>query len=261
MSNLKRPKYIVLFTAVALLTLIGAACNYHGDATVGCSQVGKLLTGMGMLNSPKVLLGNIEALDPATKRVAFAMRLSLNDGDAEVVPEADSTDISDASNLNITFAGKISELPQSLQVQLSSQIAQSLQLHVENSHRSQLDRPVDVLNRAGNKQSILDLMNANPSQIYVLVFGGVATTRVTFQKKVGTENSFSITFGKDTFSGNVNYSCQGDLTEVVNAANVAHTLTFFKVLQITKTGVGDLTVSILQQNVADYDWTQALKLS
>ena len=66
----------------------------------------------------------------------------------------------------------------SLQAQVGAQLSESLQLHVENSARHQLNQPVDVLNRPANKQALLDFIKSNPDQIYVLV---VADAYGTFE--------------------------------------------------------------------------------
>jgi hypothetical protein len=257
MQKRKRLMNLTILAAILTVAPVITSCNYEGDATVGCSHVEKLVTGMGMLNSPKMPLGNIEAVDPTSKHVGFARKLVFADSDTEVDPEDSTTDISDASVLTVTFSGQI---PTSLQAQVSTQLGESLQLHVENPSRHQLDQPQDILNRTANKQSILDLMTANPNYVYLLVYGGVSTTNVTFTKKTGSATSFSLSIGKDTFSGGVTYSCQGDLTQTVTQVNSLPTpykITFFKVVQISKTDGGDLTTKVYDGDVSTLDWTQA----
>lgn len=245
----------VMLALVACVVPFVAGCDYHGDATVGCSNIGKLQTGMGVLNTPRVLLGNFIIIDPKSKKGGGGQKLVTEPADVEIAPEDSTTDISDASGLNITFSGTV---PSSFQVQLQSQLAESIQLHMENAQRHQIDQLVTVLNRPANLGQVLSLVKQNADQIYLLVWAGVTATNVTFQLKNGTQNSISLNLGKDSFSGSVNYSCQGDLSQKVDLANTKSTLSFFKVMQVVATADGNaLTIKPFAENLGDYDFSQA----
>lgn len=245
----------VLVIAVCGISLVLGACHYEGDATVGCSHIEKLQTDVGMLNTPRLLLGNFIIVDPQSKNVGGGLKLITETGDIEVVPQDNSTDLSDASALNITFSGKV---PSEFDAQLQSQLAENIQLHVENAERHQIDQLVAVLNRPANQQ-VLAQIKQRPDEIFLLVWAGVTSTRLTFGLKNGSQNSISLNLGKDSFSGSVNYSCQGDLSQTVTAVNATNTLSFFKVMQVIQTADGkSLSIQPFAGNLEDYNLQQAV---
>ena len=250
---------ICLFALTLSATLGFYTCNTKKvDALVGCSHIGKLQTGMGLLNVPQELIGNVIVLDPASHATGFGGRLNFADGDLDKSSAEDTTDLSDSSALSINFSA---DLPATVKVTLSSALTDATQLHLEKSERHQFKRPGDLVNSSDNQKFITKLIDDNPNTKIVLVDAGVAAQKVTFALKNGTQNTVNVNVpGTGDFELSVNYSCQGDLNQTVSAEATHNIETFFKVDEIQKNADGSLAIKVFTDKLNDYDFSNGLHL-
>jgi hypothetical protein len=245
------PRYLLLFLAIPL-----ASCQ-SGSATVGCSNPSKLMTTMGLLNTEGEIMGNLIDLDPQSKHAAYLGSLKDFDPakDATITPSAESTDISTDTALNISFSVNLTAAQNAA---LTSALTNNMQLHLENTSRHQMTVPSEVVNRAANLALIKTLLKNGHHLI--LIHAGNTTEKATFQLKNGTANELKLAFGGKSFDFQVNYQCQGDLNTTVSAAHAAHTLTFFKIIEVSAKPDGSLDIGDFAGNITDYDLGQAALL-
>lgn len=251
--------------AVSLLVLMSGvtSCHYNGDVTVGCSKVGRLETPMGFVNSPGLPVGNIESLDVSqdgTKTMTFVRKATFDPAEVKITPDTDHTDISNTSELDVSVNASVSASKlQAINAAAKSQVSSNIQLTLENSQRHQFDDPAAILNQDATKTDLISRIKSNPGTTYIFVYGGTSATGVKFSLKNGTQNSLSFSFGSDSFSGSVNYSCQGDLNETVSADNEKTVIVFFKAVKVVMAPDGQsLTTQAITENIGDYNWTHAI---
>jgi hypothetical protein len=218
---------------------------------------------MGFINTPQLPIGNVEAVTSAgsSKVVSFVKRIGFDQtGDVSMTPGPDTTDISNTSELDVEVSANVSSAKlAAIKAQATSQVTSNVQLTIGNSERQELTDPAAVLNKVANQADLIKTLKENPNTEYILIYGGVSTLSVKFSLKTGTQNSLSFSFGSDSFSGSVNYSCQGNLDQTVSQANQNKLLVFFKAVKIALTPDGNaLTTQPVLENLGDYDWTHAL---
>ncbi len=249
---------------LACVGLIG--CKRKGSAIVSCTHIEKLETGLGLLNIPDVLVGNVIEIVPSTKKGSHKASIKLDSGDISVTAGNAVTDISHNSGLTITFSANI---PGTATAALNSTLSDSMQLQLANSKRHQIDNPEPVLNRPDNLRLINGIFqNSLTGHRYLLVFGGNSADSVNFALKGGTTNRLTTTIPSvGSFELDVNYQCQGDLTtkaaaitaSAANAAGNGKDLpTFFKVVEIIKNADGSISVTTFDGDIADYDLSSAV---
>jgi hypothetical protein len=223
-------------------------CNT--TATVSCNNIGMLQTGMGLLNSEGVVLGNLIDLDPVSKHAAFQSGLRDFDStkDVTIAPDSDESDISSDSALNISFSATLSAAESAA---LTSALTQDIQLKLTNSNRHQISLPVDVLNRAANKALLATVQH--PGHTLVLVVAGNTSESATFALKNGSTNELKIAVAGKNFDLQVNYQCQGSLNQTVSADRAKSSLTFFKIVQVVANNDGSFTTEAFPGKLTDYD--------
>jgi len=241
----------------SLLALLASCHVRELGATVGCGNIQKLQTGMGLLNTPGVLLGNIIDLDPGSKHAGYGGRFIFQNADVTIQPGDNKTQISDSSALSITFSGQVSK---EVSAQLASQLSDNMQLNLANSEHHQIDHPDPILNRSDNLTTLKNkLLNAQGHRFLLVVAGNTAQS-VTFSLKSGTTNKLSVNIpNTGQFDLTVDYSCQGDLTKELSAEHAAGNLTFFKVSEIVLNSDNSLSTKTFDQNLGDYDLTNAAR--
>jgi hypothetical protein len=253
-------RYRSIQITIALGLLIAmTSCDTKGSATVSCNNIAQLQTGLGLLNMPNLLVGNIVEIVPSSKQASHKDKLVTQDGDISVTAGDDTTNIATSSSLAITFSANI---PKAVTADLTSTLSDSMQLQLTGSQRHQIDRPDPVLNRADNLSRIADEMQKAPAgHRFLLVFGGNSAQSVNFTLKNGSTNKLTATVAGKGFELDVNYQCQGDLTKAISAQNAQNpngVVSFFKAVEIIKNPDGSLSTTTFDGNLADYNWSNAL---
>jgi hypothetical protein len=250
-------------TVVWVLLLCGSlmflmSCVKKGSATVSCQHIDKLQTGLGLLNTPNLLLGNVIEIDPSINHASHKDKVDLQDGDAPVTPGDETTNISSSSSLDIKFSANV---PSTVTAGLTSGLSDSMQLQLTGSVRHQIDHPDPVLNRSANVTRLLDdLKNAPAGHRFLLVVAGNAAQSVNFTLKNGTNNKLTVDVpGTGKFELDVDYQCQGDLTKKISEKNAQGMMSFFKVVEILKNSDGSLSTTTFNGNLGDYDLTNTFK--
>lgn len=240
-------------TVLAILLLL-TGCKT--DATVSCSNISMLQTGMGLLNSEGVVLGNLIDLDPVSKHAGFQSGLSDFDQskDVTIAPDSDTSQISSDTGLTVSFSGNLN---QKVSADLTSALTQNIQLNLANSNRHQITLPVEVLNRPANKAVLNSVQH--PGHILVLVVAGNTSGSATFALKNGSTNELKLSVDNQDFDLQVNYECQGNLNQTVSADRAKNSLTFFKVVQVVANSDGSFTTMAFPGNLTDYDLSQTVK--
>ena len=172
-----------VMSSVLVLGLLMSAtsCDTKGSATVSCNSIAKLQTGLGLLNMPNLLVGNIVEIVPTSKQTSHKDKATLQDGDISVAPGDDTTNIATSSSLDITFSANI---PKTVTAGLTSTLSDSMQLQLTGSQRHQIDHPDAVLNRANNLSRLVDEIQKAPAgHRFLLVVGGNSAQTVNFTLK------------------------------------------------------------------------------
>jgi hypothetical protein len=248
----KARKALVVICAFALvLTLSG--CDH---AYVSCGNVAKLQTNMGLINAEGEVIGNLILLDPSNHRASYASEMKNFDKDKDVTvnPDSDTAEMDTSSGLDISFS--MSLMPAE-SAALSSQLANSVQLKLTNSNRHQIKLPAEVINRPENKTVINGYMREGDH--LVLVVAGNTAESATFTTKNSANNQLKLAIPGKSFSVQVNYQCQGALSETVAKDRAANALTFFKVVEIVKAADGSYTTQALAEPLNKYDLGDAAK--
>jgi len=110
-------------------------------------------------------------------------------------------------------------------------------------HRHQIKLPADVINRAENAAVIAGCIR--PSHHLVPVVAGNTSESAEFTTKNSAKNRLKLAISGKSFDVQVNYQCQGALSETVAKDRAANALTFFKVVEIVKTDQRSYTTQAL----------------
>lgn len=240
-----------------LITLLGAlvisSCGGSDEATVSCSNMAKLTTELGVLNTKGEVLGNLIELDPVTKQTAYVGMVTLNPvTDALITPISDKANITSDAGLSVSFNARLTK---SEKAELTTELTQNMQLQLKNTNRHQITEPYDVVNRQDNAARIKKLLTRG--KYLVLVDAGNTSEQATFGLKNGASSAVTLSAGGKSFSFAVTYQCQGDLTSQVSADRARQALAFFKVAEIVKRPDGTLGVIPFPGTLTDYDLSDA----
>ena len=242
------------FLALSLLvTLTG--CK---TASVTCTHIERLESGLGFLNLPNEVVGNIIEIVPASKTGGFKEKLITRDGDVSITPGDSETDISQSSDLDIELSA---DIPSTAQAALKTQISNNLILKLTNSQRHQIDQPEVVLNRAENQDTIKGFFAHAPTgHRFLLVFGGNSAESVDFSVKHANDNTVTVNVpGTGNFSVKVNFDCQGELTKKIEPIKANHMVAFFKVVEIFENSDNTISTRPFEENLGEYNLNFALK--
>jgi hypothetical protein len=236
---------------VAIGSGVGLIAGCHNDmATVSCSEVSKLSTPMGLLNTEGEVLGNLIDLDPSDKHAAYVGTLKVFNPakDATITPDSDVEDISTSTGLSISFSVKLTEAENAA---LTSALSQNMQLHLVQTNRHQISQPSDVVAVPENATLIKALLK--PGHHLVLVHAGNTVEKATFQLKNGANNELKVSAAGRSFDLSVNYQCQGALDNEISADKARQALTFFKIIEISANPDGSLSIGSFAGKLTDYD--------
>lgn len=252
MSEPSKLRKVLGLLVVVVTSLVCAGCDH---AYVSCGNVAKLLVNMGLINTEGVVLGNLIDLDPVTHTGSYAAELKDydQDKDVDVKPDSDEADMDTNSGLDISFSMKLTPAEDA---SLSSELSNNVQLKLTNSDRHQIKFPNDVLNRPQNKAEIASYMH--PGHHLVLVVAGNTSESAQFTTKKSIDNKLSLTLpGGKTFNVDVNYQCQGALSQTVSQDRAKGALTFFKVVEIVQNMDGSYTTQTFTEPLNTYDLSNA----
>jgi hypothetical protein len=252
MSETSKLRKVLGLSVIAAMTLVWTGCDH---AYVGCGNVAKLLVNMGLINTEGVVLGNLIELDPVAHVASYASELKDYDKekDSDTKPDSDEADMDTSSGLDISFSMKLTPAEQAT---LSSQLSHSVQLKLTNSNRHQIKLPNEVINRPPNKTVIASYMH--PGHHLVFVVAGNTSESAQFTTKNSADNKLSLTLpGGKNFNVDVNYQCQGALTETVSKDRAKDALTFFKVVEIIQNTDGSYTTQTFTEALNAYDLSNA----
>lgn len=212
---------------------------------------------MGLINTEGVVLGNLIELDPKAHIAGYASELKNfdKDKDADTSPDSDEADMDTSSGLDISFSMTLTDTEKAA---LSTQLVHNVQLKLTNSNRRQIKLPSDVINRPENKAVISGYMH--PGHYLVLVVAGNTSESAQFTTKNSVDNKLTLTLpaGK-SFEVDVNYQCQGALSQTVGQDRAKNALTFFKVVEIVQASDGSYTTQPLSEPLNTYDLTNAFR--
>jgi hypothetical protein len=243
--------------AIVLSLFVTFALSGCDRANVSCGNVAKLQTNMGLINAEGEVLGNLILLDPSTHAASYASELKNFDKDKDVTvnPDSDTAEMDTSSGLDINFSMNLTPAESAaLAIQLSS----SVQLKLTNSNRHQIKLPSEVINRAENATVMSGFMR--PEHHLVIVVAGNTAESAAFTTKNSANNQLKLSLpGGKSFNLQVNYQCQGALTETINKDRAANALTFFKVVEIVKAADGSFTTQALTEPLNKYDLSDAAK--
>lgn len=237
----------IAFMLLGALAIAG--CGGSDEATVSCSNLAKLTTGLGILNTEGEVLGNLIELDPKTKMTAYVGTVTLDPTkDVSITPVSDATDITSDAGLSVSFSANLTK---SEKAELAADLTQNMQLQLKNTNRHQITEPYDVINRKENALLIKKLLK---NGFYlVLVQAGNTSEQATFGLKNGASSAVTLSAGGKSFNFAVNYQCQGDLADQVSADRASQALTFFKIVEIVEKPNGTLGVTPFSGTLTDYN--------
>jgi hypothetical protein len=244
------------FLITATLSIL-ASLSGCDNAYVSCGNVAKLQTNMGLINSEGVVLGNLILLDPTNPShytASYASELKNFDKDKDVTinPDSDTAEMDTSSGLDISFSMSLTPAESAT---LSTQLSNSVQLKLKNSNRHQIKLPAEVINRPDNASVVSGYIRTGHH--LVLVVAGNTSESAEFVTKNSASNQLKLAIPGKSFNVQVNYQCQGALSETVAKDRTANALTFFKVVEIVKADDRSYTTQDLADALNKYDLSNA----
>ena len=206
------PRTVALCFTLAGLLII-TSCKPQ-TATVKCSDLDRLDSGLGILNLPKLRNGMIIWLDSKNKKAERIVSVQLKDSDQSSGPKVDTTSLITKADFDVKVSA---DVPQTVQADLSAYVNSHTEYLLTQSVRKDINNPLGILNASAEAKSAAKAVpNADDVLLFVSTEVSGEHIKLSIQSQSGgTAQANVVKFGKFTFE--ISYDCANTVEQQSSA--------------------------------------------